>query len=176
MRNKSLVYPPCDRYTLCGINVRFQTVSPTQGQVAHALLTRPPLIIPRRVITVRLECVMHAASVHPEPGSHSRTNCISTSSRMTKPFYSSRFWLFLLFCVCRSVLPKRFSFQRNLRFRTCLFACTSSPVVQLSMINRHSLSRSDLSSPSRSDSIIIPPFAPFVKYFFKSFLKTFFSP
>ena len=28
---------------LCGINVRFQTVSPTQGQVAHALLTRPPL-------------------------------------------------------------------------------------------------------------------------------------
>ena len=29
--------------TLCGINVRFQTVSPTQGQVAHALLTRPPL-------------------------------------------------------------------------------------------------------------------------------------
>ena len=43
MRNKSLVIKPCDSITLCGINVRFQTVSPTQGQVAHALLTRPPL-------------------------------------------------------------------------------------------------------------------------------------
>ena len=27
------------------ISVRFQTLSPTQGQVAHALLTRPPLSI-----------------------------------------------------------------------------------------------------------------------------------
>ena len=26
--------------------------------------------------TVRLECVMHAASVHPEPGSNSLKNCI----------------------------------------------------------------------------------------------------
>ena len=30
-------------YTLCGINFSFPKVSPTQGQVAHALLTRPPL-------------------------------------------------------------------------------------------------------------------------------------
>ena len=43
MRNKSLIYKPCDPYMLCGINIRFQMVSPTQGQVAHALLTRPPL-------------------------------------------------------------------------------------------------------------------------------------
>jgi hypothetical protein len=40
-------------------------------QVAHALLTRPPLTPPRRAEPVRLECVMHAASVHPEPGSNS---------------------------------------------------------------------------------------------------------
>ena len=32
-------------YTLCGINFSFPKVSPTQGQVAHALLTRPPLSI-----------------------------------------------------------------------------------------------------------------------------------
>ena len=47
-------------------------------QVTHALLTRPPLsrqryqseeINPRRF--VRLACVKHAASVHPEPGSNS---------------------------------------------------------------------------------------------------------
>ena len=28
---------------LCGISVLFRTLFPTQGQVAHALLTRPPL-------------------------------------------------------------------------------------------------------------------------------------
>ena len=53
-----------------------------QRQVAHALLTRPPLSYPdasRRINlnnSVRLECVMHAASVHPEPGSNSRKNSI----------------------------------------------------------------------------------------------------
>ena len=65
-----------------GISVRFQTLSPIQRQVAHALLTRPPLsclYASRRInknSSVRLECVMHAASVHPEPGSNSRSNYI----------------------------------------------------------------------------------------------------
>ena len=47
-------------------------------QVIHALLTRPPLshnrIIPegnQLQCFVRLACVKHAASVHPEPGSNS---------------------------------------------------------------------------------------------------------
>ena len=62
----------------CGISTSFPVLSPTVWQVAHALLTRPPLIRPRRDFTVRLECVMHAASVHPEPGSNSLKNCIST--------------------------------------------------------------------------------------------------
>ena len=30
-------------HSLCGISVRFQTLSPSTGQVTHALLTRPPL-------------------------------------------------------------------------------------------------------------------------------------
>ena len=30
---------------LCGINVRFQTVSHSVGQVPHVLLTRPPLAL-----------------------------------------------------------------------------------------------------------------------------------
>ena len=63
---------------LCGISVCFRTLFHSQGQVAHALLTRPPLswkIVTRRIWSdnsVRLECVRHAASVHPEPGSNSR--------------------------------------------------------------------------------------------------------
>ena len=38
-----LVYRRCHPYTLCGISVRFQTLSPSERQVAHVLLTRPPL-------------------------------------------------------------------------------------------------------------------------------------
>ena len=47
-------------------------------QVTHALLTRPPLshktLHPEEIKVkrfVRLACVRHAASVHPEPGSNS---------------------------------------------------------------------------------------------------------
>jgi hypothetical protein len=35
------------------------------------LLTRSPLVYPRRGLTARLACVKHAASVRPEPGSNS---------------------------------------------------------------------------------------------------------
>ena len=38
-----LISPPCDGNMSCGISVRFQTLSPSEGQVTHALLTRPPL-------------------------------------------------------------------------------------------------------------------------------------
>ena len=47
-------------------------------QVTHALLTRPPLRLLSSIrklptiISVRLACVKHAASVHPEPGSNSQ--------------------------------------------------------------------------------------------------------
>ena len=34
---------PCDPVVLCGISTCFQVLSPCLGQVAHALLTRPPL-------------------------------------------------------------------------------------------------------------------------------------
>ena len=34
---------PCGSVVLCGISSRFQLLSPSEGQVTHALLTRPPL-------------------------------------------------------------------------------------------------------------------------------------
>ena len=68
----------CDYALLCGISSRFQLLSPSYGQVAHALLTRPPL---SQYMShsekfnshcfVQLACVKHAASVRPEPGSNS---------------------------------------------------------------------------------------------------------
>ena len=68
---------PCGSVVLCGISVRFQTLSPSERQVAHALLTRPPLSYTASIRklplyrSVRLACVRRAASVHPEPGSNS---------------------------------------------------------------------------------------------------------
>ena len=38
-----LIYSPCGNYILCGISVLFRTLSPSERQVTHALLTRPPL-------------------------------------------------------------------------------------------------------------------------------------
>ena len=67
-----------------GINTSFPVVSRLERQVAHALLTRPPLSV--LLHSVRLECVMHAASVHPEPGSNSRL----------KKFYLSYFLFTIL--------------------------------------------------------------------------------
>ena len=67
-----LIYLSCGKYMLCGISVRFRTLSPSVRQVTHALLTRPPLtFIPEGNQSVRLACVRHAASVRPEPGSNS---------------------------------------------------------------------------------------------------------
>ena len=39
-----MVFRPCSPNTLCGISSRFQLLFPIRRQVAHALLTRPPLI------------------------------------------------------------------------------------------------------------------------------------
>ena len=57
----------------CGINPPFGELSPTSGQVAHVLRTRPPLDIPEQapVRLVRLACLIHAASVRSEPESNS---------------------------------------------------------------------------------------------------------
>ena len=118
-----------------GISVRFQTLSLIQRQVAHALLTRPPLSYlnaSRRInfqSSVRLECVMHAASVHPEPGSNSRMFvyyvCLHTK------YLRIRVSLILAFSftLFRVVFFKT-SFDE---IRTCFFALYLSLVVQFSM-------------------------------------------
>ena len=75
-RINPLVGRSCGPPTLCGISTDFSVLFPTEGQVAHALLTRPPLSLKEKqafqVSSVRLACVKHAASVHPEPGSNSQ--------------------------------------------------------------------------------------------------------
>ena len=51
-----------------GHQQRFPAVISHLGVDSHALLTRPPL---ESKTLVRLACVKHTASVHPEPGSNS---------------------------------------------------------------------------------------------------------
>ena len=67
----------CLPNSTCGISTNFSVLSPSLRQVAHALLTRPPLSCSKQAShnSVRLECVRHAASVHPEPGSNSLMSC-----------------------------------------------------------------------------------------------------
>ena len=74
----------CLLVVLCGISTCFQVLSPCLGQIAHALLTRPPLEhepssrnLPFHV-PARLACVKHAASVRPEPGSNSDVQSLSS--------------------------------------------------------------------------------------------------
>ena len=38
-----LIYLRCHKYMLCGISAGFPALSPSDRQVAHVLLTRPPL-------------------------------------------------------------------------------------------------------------------------------------
>ena len=72
-RINPLISRPLTLETTWGISSPFELLSPTLGQVTNALLTRSPLGDPctsTRVL-VRLACIRHAASVHPEPGSNS---------------------------------------------------------------------------------------------------------
>ena len=87
---------------LCGISSRFQLLSPCMRQVTHALLTRPPLNRPEQAPAsiVRLACVKHAASVHPEPGSNSHVKVchLSMSCPVFKLAYQFPFACPLIYC------------------------------------------------------------------------------
>ena len=84
---------------LCGISSHFWLLSPCIRQVTHALLTRPPLETDQicrsfnEKFPVRLACVKHAASVHPEPGSNSLIKCL-IHSRQPTSLVISRFYCF----------------------------------------------------------------------------------
>src|SRR5690348_16907726 len=66
-------FPPhtMQHEVISGIRPSFPGLSQSLRQVTHVLLTRSPLVYPRKGLTVRLACVKHAASVRPEPGSNS---------------------------------------------------------------------------------------------------------
>ena len=101
-----------------GISTSFPVLSRLERQVAHALLTRPPLTKDRSPLFVRLECVMHAASVNPEPGSNSRLKSLYLSYLL---FYCSHLGIVEILG-CQVSLA---SFSSVLSFRTFVL-CTIS--------------------------------------------------
>ena len=141
---------------LCGISTCFQVLSPCVGQIAHALLTRPPLKsnLPYRstsnLISARLACVKHAASVRPEPGSNSYVQSLSSSlpnSRSlakapARPVLQRRFTLSesdcsfsdLLFTVSFSRIARRRS-RGDMLYYTCFASQSQAIFPTLSPLN-----------------------------------------
>ena len=80
------------------------------------LLTRSPLGIQEQAPfhLVRLACIRHAASVHPEPGSNSQ--CLYSSSKLLSGFCKLKNW--------RLLFVHLFSFQRSV---SCLLLRNSVP-------------------------------------------------
>ena len=103
---------------LCGFSSRFRLLSPCMGQVAHALLTRPPLshnfFFPEgnlKECFVRLACVKHAASVHPEPGSNSQFT-VRLGSRKNLAFPCPHYF-HSVYCFRLHLLPCSFCSPKN---------------------------------------------------------------
>src|SRR3954465_6823941 len=105
---------------LSGISTGFPVLSQSYRQVAHVLLTRPPLTQRKQASSkfARLACIRHAASVRPEPGSNSPRKLISSFCYVGLASLSyERFANNFLF-VYTSCL---FSFQRTISCRLCDF-------------------------------------------------------
>ena|GEM_PF-4099212 len=93
MQRPPFITIPVGTVTSYGISPAFARLSPTQGQVTHALLTRAPLYSPSCPgFLVRLACVRHAASVRSEPGSNSPVYFFidRDPKRITPLFYFQR--------------------------------------------------------------------------------------
>ena len=138
MHDVSLVFRTCVPNTLSRISSRFQLLSRLQRQVAHALLTRPPLSYShasRRIYLnspVRLECVRHAASVHPEPGSNSLKFLICSPKfpPALQIFFRDQSLLKLSLALFASYLVSSFPQRISLGFSTLLLS-----FVFLSLLN-----------------------------------------
>ena len=121
-------------YTLCGINFSFPKVSPTQGQVAHALLTRPPLSI-AAPFDLNVLCTP-PAFILSQDQTLEQIVFIPVRENRLKPLSEPLNSSLLVLSMC-PVLPGHL-FKRISRISTHKFSSLvlHSPVVQLSMINR----------------------------------------
>ena len=147
-------------------------LSPCKRQIAHALLTRPPLSSPPSVRklpknrSARLACVRHAASVRPEPGSNSQI----ISLHVSMSFSNLTFWL-LIPCISRC---SGFSYSISLT-SYMLF------LIHLTVISLYAVYFSKFIPVSFVTACLLylalPPLSiPFLRYFIKNFFSLFFLP
>ena len=143
---------------LCGIISRFQLLSPSERQIAHVLLTRPPLSYLKQAPnnSVRLACVKRAASVRPEPGSNSLVKLYPNSL--------SRFMISVLHCRVFCI------FQSLLDFLLLVSSKQFTRVLCFSLL----FNFQDTVAPFLKCSSIISHFFRFVKRFFEIFSISFF--
>ncbi len=163
----------CGSNILCGISSRFQLLSPSERQVTHALLTRPPLSLPSLPPKiplgsfVRLACVRHAASVRPEPGSNSLKSCIISSDDAIT-FFRAFFSLIFTSLTCLFLfLPLSSSFRNY-----CLKSTFYSSWISGSFSFRCLIFKV-LRSSLEVSLCIISLWSYFVKLFSKLFSKSF---
>ena len=147
----------------CGISVRFQTLSHSQGQIAHALLTRPPLTQgpkPSRPFDLNVLCTPPAFILSQDqtldifiyylapqsPIKPHNLSAIESCSQLLYYFFKS--------CV---LFSKFYEIRSHTYFRICLYFSSCCSVFK------------DQNSPSQGSSIIIPLPNPFVKTFFQFF-------
>ena len=86
-RINPLVGLSCGNPTLCGISNRFQLLFPTEGQVPHALLTRPPLSY-KKASSIIAPFDLHVLGMPPA--------FILSQDRTLKKNFESHVWLKLL--------------------------------------------------------------------------------
>jgi hypothetical protein len=130
----------------CGISSPFELLSPAEGQVSYVLRTRSPLGV--LLHPVRLACIRHTASVHPEPGSNSPSivpTCVGTRQHTV-------------------VLPGSFLTTRSLLRAFCyLLLCFSITIQLLRCPRQQKTGRVSLPAPDDSSALEYsspPPFCP----------------
>ena len=149
-RIATLVYSPCGIYTLCGISTSFPVLSRFERQVAHALLTRPPLTSGSKLPEVRSTWMCYARRQRSSWARIKLSNiCISSRFPRFIPYSSFPFALLLV----------SGSFLRNFRDLKIWFFTSLCTFV--------SLFNFQCPSPSLADSFtILSHYLPFVNTFF----------
>ena len=167
MCSKPLPTVRCRTIGSCGINNRFQLVSRTQGQVAHALLTRPPLIPPKgSPFDLNVLCTPPALIL-----SQDQTLEIMVSKRLGEESIKSISSLIahlLFFRVCISLSELSRCSAQSTHISRC--------VLCFILISYCSIFKDrSATSISRGDLFIIPHQFALVNRFLKLFSKNFFD-
>ena len=125
MCDKSLAPSPCENDASCGISSRFQLLFPSHRQVAHALLTRPPLFQEPKLLSPFDLNVLGTPPAFILSQDQTLEKYLSVFRRLSSfrvlllAIYSCTTFVLFPFRNCRDSLP--FSFSKRLLLSHLLF-------------------------------------------------------